>query len=156
MTALRIALSTSVVFLLFIILPVSSLSAEPQGELYWMVETTDSAVVPEQTIFSYVIGTLRDGAWNSIDNACEQKYASISNKAYQGELRLDDDGSALYERTATCKIEETHPFLPPITKYESTFTAYTYCNGEQRAEGDTSPCPAPLIDANNLGLPCEE
>jgi hypothetical protein len=54
--------------------------------------------------------------------------------------------------TGTCLV--TRFGVPNISG--SDYTAHLYCNGDQRAAGDTSPCPAPLIDANNFGPPCEE
>lgn len=88
MIFLRIALAVSFLF----VFPLSSLSAEPQGELYWMVDSDLVHVTPQDTISLYnpsappnpFDGAITYGAWESIDKAC-----SIYTE--NGTYRFDDD-----------------------------------------------------------------
>ncbi|MDU9050718.1 MAG: hypothetical protein Q3M30_17865 [Candidatus Electrothrix sp. Rat3] len=122
-----------------------------------MVDSDLQHVTPQDTISSYNSDSSNsswNGAWYSIDAACTIYIGTIGD--YTGELAAVDISSPT-EIIAQCGCEtvifggSTMPCTGTIS-----YTAHLYCNGEQRSEGDTSPCPAPLIDANNLGLPCEE
>ncbi|WP_339133413.1 MAG: hypothetical protein WGN25_12710 [Candidatus Electrothrix sp. GW3-4] len=152
MHALKLALTASALVML-LAFPVSSLSAEPQGELYWKVDGDTSdfySLYNEDDPPTPYYGEYTYGAFDALDHACEQ---STINGTY-----IDDKVRVIIlistEVTGYCRV-----MTGGLFSYEtdgSYYTAHLYCNGEQRSEGDTSPCPVPLIDANNLGLPCEE
>ena len=152
MTALRTALTVSALFAL-LAPPVSSLSAEPQGELYWKVDGDSSgfySLYDEDDPPTPYYGNYTYGAFHALDHACEQ--STINGTYIDNKVRVVILLST--EVTGYCRV-----MTGGLFSYEtdgSYYTAHLYCNGEQRDEGDTSPCPAPLVDPNNLGLPCEE
>ena len=52
MTTLKIIPTVFVLFPL-LALPIPSLSEEPQGELYWMVDSAPEHITPQNTVSSY-------------------------------------------------------------------------------------------------------
>ncbi len=152
MIALRTVLAASALFTLFF-LPVSSLSAEPQGELYWKVDGDTSgfySLYDENDPPTPYYGEYTYGAFHALDNACE--LSTINGTYLDDKVRINI--LLPTEVKGYCRVMTGGLFS--FETDGSYYTAHLYCNGEQRPEGDTSPCPAPLIDANNLGTPCEE
>ncbi len=139
-TASLFALTMLFIFLL----PLSAL-AYPVGQLYWATEN-----YPDQTYLYDAVVTYKE-AISPLDYACQQN--SGSNGTYTGDVMIDTSANNFAAQKGGWCMNH-HPYVGNIQG--NYYTAYLYCNGEQRDMFDDSPCspPAPVIEPNkNLGQP---
>ena len=118
----------------------------PVGQLYWATETYPSFYTIRNTTLP------NNGAYAVLEYACQQY---PGNGTYTGVVRIDTHANDFPAQVGGyCRIKRP---LIPTTMDGQLYTAYLYCNGQQRdMMDDLTPCLAPVQEPNkeaNLGQP---
>ena len=121
------------------------LSAAPEGQLYWLVET-----YPDQFFLHNPADTYH-GAMPAIDYACRQNSGGAGT--YTGTVNMHTSGNNFpAQKGGWCRNQTI------IGVFDGAYySAYSYCNGEKREQLDDSICvaPTPPFEVElNLGPPC--